>query len=317
MSFEGNLAYIPTEEEIETAWWLFFGCQYPTQPMDNNGSFSGTPTQSTPLANIPRQGQASNTVKMIEPVDEKLARSDHHSRQGMRKSGDRAKKFSQKNAAKPKSPSQSAATTTSTNRTHGKRVKIVTAGHARRAVDSGPSEDEDENYFLQGGSGGIAGRTREDAIAYDERRYGSSHKGVDGIVLDETREAATVIPIEELLATAYAKKPRKSRASQFDHIRGLGKQYVSVAPKSRTGMSTKSRRQFPHEEEADSDWESIGEDPTEAWDYNSEWRAEMGDILGETTNQKMSYRDITAAVVSIDSSLGSESAATEKTDDLP
>lgn len=25
MSFEGNLAYIPTEEEIETAWWLFFG----------------------------------------------------------------------------------------------------------------------------------------------------------------------------------------------------------------------------------------------------------------------------------------------------
>ncbi|CCA77499.1 hypothetical protein PIIN_11476 [Serendipita indica DSM 11827] len=24
MSFEGNLAYIPTEEEIETAWWLFF-----------------------------------------------------------------------------------------------------------------------------------------------------------------------------------------------------------------------------------------------------------------------------------------------------
>ncbi|CCA74106.1 hypothetical protein PIIN_08060 [Serendipita indica DSM 11827] len=269
---------------------------------------------------------------MIEPVDEKLARSDHHSRQGMRKSGDRAKKFSQKNAAKPKSPSQSAATTTSTNRTHGKRVKIVTAGHARRAVDSGPSEDEDENYFLQGGSGGIGpsndDRLEDETEAELEERArmllhttsdatGPVTRGVDGIVLDETREAATVIPIEELLATAYAKKPRKSRASQFDHIRGLGKQYVSVAPKSRTGMSTKSRRQFPHEEEADSDWESIGEDPTEAWDYNSEWRAEMGDILGETTNQKMSYRDITAAVVSIDSSLGSESAATEKTDDLP
>ena len=81
-------------------------------------------------------------------------------------------------------------------------------------------------------------------------------------------------------------------------------------------MSTKSRRKFPHEEDADSDWESIGEDATEAWDYNSEWRAEMGDILGETTNQKTSYRDITAAVVSIDSSLGSE-AATDRTDDLP
>ncbi|KAG8842294.1 hypothetical protein FRC20_004522, partial [Serendipita sp. 405] len=79
-----------------------------------------------------------------------------------------------------------------------------------------------------------------------------------------------------------------------------------------------AKPRFPHEEgEEDSDWESIGEDGTEAWEYNSEWRAEMGDILNETVGgNKQSYRDA-AAVISLTSSFGSESGGTEKTDDLP
>ena len=164
---------------------------------------------------------------MIEPGDEKLARSDHHSRQGMRKPGDRAKKFNQKNAVKPKGPTQSPSTTTTATRTHGKRVRIVTTAHARRALDSGPSEDEDESYYHQGGGAGGAGpegdyRLEDETEAELEERarellHSTSDttspvtRGVDGIVLDETREAASSITIEELLASAYAKKPRKSR----------------------------------------------------------------------------------------------------------
>ncbi|CAG8752116.1 16978_t:CDS:2, partial [Acaulospora colombiana] len=95
-----------------------------------------------------------------------------------------------------------------------------------------------------------------------------------------TREAATVVPIEDLIASAYAnKKPRKSRADQFDHIRGLGKMHQSVAPKS--VKSSKSKRvKFPHEEDQDSDWESIGEDGTEAWEYNSDYRDAAGSSSG-------------------------------------
>lgn len=104
---------------------------------------------------------------------------------------------------------------------------------------------------------------------------------------------------------------------QFDHIRGLGRQqYASMAPKS--VKSSRSRAKFPHEGEEDSDWESIGQDGTEAWDYNSEWRAEMGNIMGETLPNKTSYREAAmAGVVSVDGSFESESATTEKTDDLP
>ncbi|KAG8770607.1 hypothetical protein FRB91_004833 [Serendipita sp. 411] len=261
---------------------------------------------------------------MIEPVDEKLARTDHHSRQGLRKPGDRAKRFNQKNAPRPKGPqhTSSTSTTTSHHRTHGKRVNFA---YNRRGVDSGPSDSEDE------GVSGAKHQSSDEETEMEERAKlalftgdgtGTVTRGVDGIVLDETREAASLIPIEELLVTAYAKKQKKSRADQFDHIRGLGKQYASMAPKSRTGMSVKSRRsakpRFPHEEgEEDSDWESIGEDGTEAWEYNSEWRAEMGDILNETVGgNKQSYRDA-AAVISLTSSFGSESGGTEKTDDLP
>ncbi|KAG8811209.1 hypothetical protein FRC17_002580 [Serendipita sp. 399] len=264
---------------------------------------------------------------MIEPVDEKLARSDHHSRQGLRKPGDRAKKFNQKQAPRPKGPthnsSSTSASSTSHHRTHGKRVNFV---YSRRAVDSGPSDDEDD--IVYGGGNGVNDDSetemeeRAKLAMYTGDGTGTVTRGVDGIVLDETREAASQIPIEELLVSAYAKKHKKSRADQFDHIRGLGKQYASLAPKSRTAMSVKSRRsakaRFPHEEgEDDSDWESIGEDGTEAWEYNSEWRAEMGDIMNETTGgNKQTYRDV-AAVISIGSSFGSESGGTEKTDDLP
>lgn len=45
-----------------------------------------------------------------------------------------------------------------------------------------------------------------------ESGTGTLTRGIDGIVLDETREAATTIPIEELLASAYAnKKSKKSK----------------------------------------------------------------------------------------------------------
>lgn len=92
-----------------------------------------------------------------------------------------------------------------------------------------------------------------------------------------------------------------------------------------TAVSSKAPHlpKFPHEHDDDSDWESIGEDGTEAWEYNSEWRAEMSDIAGETLAQKTSYRDAlaTAAVISLDSNsvLGSETseARTESTDGLP
>lgn len=42
---------------------------------------------------------------------------------------------------------------------------------------------------------------------------GAIVKGVDGIVLEETREAASLVPIEDLIASAYAKKPRKSKGT--------------------------------------------------------------------------------------------------------
>jgi hypothetical protein len=144
---------------------------------------------------------------MIEPVDEKEARSDHHNRQTLRKPGDRSKKFNQKNATK--SPQQAASPTGnvgSFNRTHGKRVNFITRpgpGHTRTGSgEFGEEEDDTET------------EERERAIMIMQgakEGTGTITRGVDGIVLDETREAATLIPIEELLASAYAKKPKKSK----------------------------------------------------------------------------------------------------------
>jgi len=255
---------------------------------------------------------------MIEPVHEKEARSDHHNRQTLRKPGDRSKKFNQKNATKPKSPQQasSAGNVGSFNRTHGKRIDFIKSpGHGHGHVRTGSGEfgeEEDDDTETEA-------RERALMIMQGAREgTGTITRGIDGIVLDETREAATLVPIEELLAAAYAKKPKKPKADRYDHIRGLGKQHVSLAPRS--VASSRVPKRFPHEHEEDSDWESIGEDGTEAWDYNSEWRAEMGGIMGETVAQKTSYRDALAqaAVVSLDSTLGSEtSEATDKTDDLP
>ncbi|CAG8705985.1 365_t:CDS:2, partial [Acaulospora colombiana] len=70
---------------------------------------------------------------MIEPIDEKEARSDHHSRQGMRKPGDRAKKFSNKNtpsSSRPnKNPNSSNASGGSGSRTTSVRgAGVVEAG---------------------------------------------------------------------------------------------------------------------------------------------------------------------------------------------
>lgn len=276
---------------------------------------------------------------MIEPGDEKLARSDHHSRQGLRKPGDRAKKFNQKNTPKPKQLQNSGVAATSTNRTHGKRVDFI----------NGPIDSPSPTLSKRNGSGGMMGKgsmnefggeldddddaySQDDDYEYEEEQRqraimvsqgahsgtGTLTQGRDGIVLDETREAATIIPLEDLLASAYAnKKSKKSKADQFDHIRGYGKQqYASVAPKS--VKSGRSRRQFPHEEDQDSDWESVGQDGTEAWEYNSEWRAEMGDIMHETLPNKTSYREAAkAAIISVDGSFESESATTERTDELP
>jgi hypothetical protein len=166
---------------------------------------------------------------MIEPVDEKEARSDHHSRQGLRKPGDRAKKFNNKNTPRPKGlQQQSGSSTGSVNRTHGKRVDFVAVdspsptikarspgggmmgkrGMSEFGTDMGDEEEEeyDDDYEEE---------QRERAMMVMEGAdsgTGILTRGIDGIVLDETREAATVIPIEELLASAYAnKKSKKSK----------------------------------------------------------------------------------------------------------
>ena len=175
---------------------------------------------------------------MIEPVDEKLARSDHHSRQGLRKPGDRAKKFNNKNTPRPKQLQNSSSGTGSVNRTHGKRVDFV-------AVDS-PSP----TIKARSPSGGMMGKggmnefgaemgDDEEYVSQDEDEYeeeqrqraimvmegaesgtGILTRGIDGIVLDETREAATTIPIEELLASAYAnKKSKKSKGVTIPYYR--------------------------------------------------------------------------------------------------
>jgi hypothetical protein len=174
---------------------------------------------------------------MIEPVDEKEARSDHHSRQGLRKPGDRAKKFNNnKNTPRPKQLQQSGVSTGSINRTHGKRVDFV-------AVDS-PSPTLKARTPSSGGGmmgkrGGVNefGAEMDDGDDYEDDDYeeeqreraimvmegaqsgtGTLTRGIDGIVLDETREAATTIPIEELLASAYAnKKSKKSKGIRFNH----------------------------------------------------------------------------------------------------
>jgi len=91
-----------------------------------------------------------------------------------------------------------------------------------------------------------------------------------------------------------------------------------LAPKSVKSSKSGRSRRFPHEEEEDSDWESIGEDGTEAWEYSSEWRAEMGDIMNETLSNKTTYREAAmTAVVSVDGSFESESGTTEQTEELP
>jgi len=165
---------------------------------------------------------------MIEPVDEKEARSDHHSRQGLRKPGDRAKKYNNKSTPKPKQLQQTGSSSGSLNRTHGKRVEFVAVdspsptmkarspssimmgkkGMSEFGFDIGAEDDDDyEDDYEE--------EQRDRAIMIMEGARsgtGTLTRGVDGIVLDETREAATVIPIEELLASAYAhKKPKRSR----------------------------------------------------------------------------------------------------------
>lgn len=66
-----------------------------------------------------------------------------------------------------------------------------------------------------------------------------------------------------------------------------------------------SKREWKAEEENDSDWESFGEDATEAWEASDDWRAEMGVILNETSEAKPypSYKHAAAA----GGSLGSRS----------
>jgi hypothetical protein len=153
---------------------------------------------------------------MIEPVHEKEARSDHHNRQTLRKPGDRSKKFNQKNATKPKSPQQasSAGNVGSFNRTHGKRVDFIKSsgpGHGHVRTGSGEFGEEEDDTETE---------ERERALMIMQgakEGTGTITRGVDGIVLDETREAASLIPIEELLATAYAKKPRKSKGDSAHH----------------------------------------------------------------------------------------------------
>lgn len=155
---------------------------------------------------------------MIEPIYEKEARSDHHNRQTLRKPADRSKKFNQKNATKltnasskssPVTPS-SAGTTGSFNRTHGKRVDFIAGSHHHRREGSGEfgelGAEEDDTETEE--------RERAMMIMQGAREgTGTITKGADGIVLDETREAASLVPIEELLAIAYAKKPKKSKGT--------------------------------------------------------------------------------------------------------
>jgi hypothetical protein len=185
---------------------------------------------------------------MIEPIDEKEARSDHHSRQGARKPGDRAKKFNNKNAPSTAKPNKNTSSSTSNNttsaggslnRTHGKRVNFQNTLNVDDLAGSQFAYDKRTGS----GSGGSGSnyiddygyvKSMEDEVEHEleeetEREMmerakmimegatestGPVTRGVDGIVLDETREAATVVSIEELLASAYAnKKPRKSRGT--------------------------------------------------------------------------------------------------------
>lgn len=128
------------------------------------------------------------TTTMIEPVDEKEARSDHHARQGLRKPGDRAKKFSNKNAPRGSSPT----------RAHQRKAR---QGHFVKPVEGDrPANPKNGRVSLKEGAILLGSR--------DEQEIDSDREEV--VLNPPAENIQREVPMETLLAGAY-KKPRKPK----------------------------------------------------------------------------------------------------------
>jgi len=242
-----------------------------------------------------------------EPLNLKEDRSAHHARDRAHKPGDRAKKFSAK--SQPKGALVS-------DRNHKK---------ARQGLFMKPAEVERSANPDKGHFG-----VKEGVVAAGVRDEMDGEDGVPGsgghtegetpsqpVDAEGTpRMVARDIPLEDLLAAAV-KKPKKPRgerndlcinssilkaslglAREYDFIRGL-----------RTGRSAGGSRKSwaPGQTLDDGDWSSVGEH-TETWqeEYSDEWRAEMAELIRETSSNpnKPSYATVAGGSSSNSSATG-------------
>jgi hypothetical protein len=242
-----------------------------------------------------------------EPLNLKEDRSANHARDRAHKPGDRAKKFSAK--SQPKGALVS-------DRSHKK---------ARQGLFMRPTEVE---RTANPGKGHFAVKEGVVAAGVRDETDGdigppSSGEDTEGDPSSQPVDAegtprmvARDVPLEDLLAAAV-KKPKKPRgernhlgttnsilkpnlglAREYDYIRGL-----------RAGRSAGGSKKswIPVQALDDGDWESIAEH-TETWqeEYSEEWRAEMAELIRETSSDpyKPSYATVAGGSSSNSSATG-------------
>lgn len=246
----------------------------------------------------------ADTEIVHEPLNLKEDRSAHHARDRAHKPGDRAKKFSTK--SQPKGALIS-------DRNHKK---------ARQGLFMKPAEVErtanpDKGHFAVK-EGVVPAGVRDEMDGTS-----SSGEDTEGEVISQPVDAegtprmvARDVPLEELLAAA-AKKPKKPKGEK-DDMRinrsilkaslGLAKEYDFIRG-LRTGRSAGGSKKSwaPGQALDDGDWESIAEH-TESWqeEYSEEWRAEMAELIRETSSDpnKPSYATVAGGSSSNSSATG-------------
>lgn len=95
----------------------------------------------------------------------------------------------------------------SLHRTHGKSVDFIGRGEGHH------DPDYNEGHTGEFGATGVYGGNDYEVGEWGETIDDNTviTRGVDGVVHDETRAAAAVIPLEDLLVTTYSKKAKKPK----------------------------------------------------------------------------------------------------------
>ena len=242
-----------------------------------------------------------------EPHNLKEDRGAHHARDRAHKPGDRAKKFSAKSQPK-------GALVSARNHKKARQGLFMKPTEVERTANPGKG-----HFAVKEGvvAAGVRDEVDGDAGAPSSGEDTEGEFSPQPVDAEGTpRMVARDVPLEDLLAAAV-KKPKKPKGERNDlsidsfilkASLGLAKEYDLIRG-LRTGRSAGGSKKSwtPGQGFDDGDWESIGEH-TETWqeEYSDEWRAEMAELIRETSSNpnKPSYATVAGGSSSDSSATG-------------